>query len=55
MRRTEEDMMRPKRNTIGLKGVCGTVNLQDLIESIDIIDYISQFVDLEEKGGEFWG
>ena len=26
-----------------------------LIENIDIVDYISQFTDLEEKGGELWG
>lgn len=31
------------------------MELSDLIESIDIVDYISQFVDLTEKGGEFWG
>ena len=31
------------------------MELEDLIESIDIVDYISQFVDLEEKNGEFWG
>lgn len=31
------------------------MDLADLIESIDIVDYISQFVDLEEKNGEFWG
>lgn len=30
-------------------------DLQELIESIDIVDYISQFVALEEKSGEFWG
>ncbi len=28
---------------------------EDLIEEIDIVDYISQFVELEEKGGEYWG
>jgi hypothetical protein len=27
----------------------------ELIESIDIVEFISQFVDLEEKNGEFWG
>lgn len=31
------------------------MELEDLIESIDIVDYISQFVDLEEKNGEYWG
>lgn len=31
------------------------MDLQELIENIDIVDYISQFVDLEMKGGEFWG
>lgn len=29
--------------------------LRDLIQMIDIEEYISQFVDLEEKNGEFWG
>lgn len=31
------------------------MDLQDLIERIDIVEYISQFVELEEKAGEFWG
>ena len=31
------------------------MELEDLIEEIDIVDYISQFVDLTEKNGEFWG
>lgn len=31
------------------------MQLSDLIQSIDIVEYISQFVDLEEKNGEFWG
>lgn len=31
------------------------MEISDLIESIDIVDYISQFVDLEERFGEFWG
>lgn len=31
------------------------MDLQELIENIDIVDYISQFVELEEKSGEFWG
>ena len=31
------------------------MDLEDLIEAIDIVDYISQFVDLEERGEEFWG
>lgn len=31
------------------------MDLSDLIDSIDIVDYISQFVELEEKNGEFWG
>lgn len=32
-----------------------TVELEDLIDSIDIVEYISQFVELEEKNGEYWG
>lgn len=31
------------------------MELNELLESIDIVDYISQFVELEEKGGEWWG
>ena len=31
------------------------MDLQDLIRNVDIVDYISQFVELEEKSGEFWG
>lgn len=31
------------------------MELEDLIQSVDIVDYISQFIDLEEKNGEFWG
>lgn len=31
------------------------MELQDLMNSIDIVEFISQFVDLEEKNGEFWG
>lgn len=30
-------------------------DMNDLIENVDIVDYISQFVDLEERNGEFWG
>lgn len=31
------------------------MELEDLINSIDIVEYISQFVDLEKKGDEYWG
>lgn len=31
------------------------MDLQELIEEIDIVEFVSQFVELEEKGGEFWG
>lgn len=31
------------------------MDLEELINSIDIVEYISQFVELEEKNGEFWG
>lgn len=31
------------------------MELSDLIESIDILEYISQFVELEQKGDEWWG
>ena len=29
--------------------------LSDLIDSIDIVEYIGQFVDLQQRGEEFWG
>lgn len=31
------------------------MDLSELLETIDIVEYISQFVELEEKGGEYWG
>lgn len=31
------------------------MELEELIEKIDIVEYISQYVELEEKNGEFWG
>lgn len=31
------------------------MELEELIKSVDIVEYISQFVDLEEKNGEWWG
>lgn len=31
------------------------MDLSELIESIDIVDYISQFVKLEKRGEEYWG
>lgn len=31
------------------------MELGDLIETIDIVEYISQYVELEEQNGEFWG
>lgn len=31
------------------------IELEKLIRSIDIVEYISQYVDLEEKNGEWWG
>lgn len=31
------------------------MELNELIQSIDIVEYISQFVDLEQKGDEWWG
>ena len=31
------------------------VDLRELILSIDIVEYLSQFVDLEQRGEEFWG
>lgn len=31
------------------------MDLNELIESIDIVEYISQYVELNEKNGEYWG
>lgn len=31
------------------------MELSELIESIDIVEYISQFVDMEQRGDEWWG
>lgn len=31
------------------------MDLEELIKSIDIVEYISQYVDLEERGEEWWG
>lgn len=31
------------------------MELEELIESIDIVEFLSQFVDLEERNGEWWG
>lgn len=31
------------------------MELEELLRQTDIVDYISQFVELEERGGEFWG
>ena len=31
------------------------MELHDLIESVDIVAFISQFVELEQRGDEFWG
>lgn len=31
------------------------MELEELIESIDIVEYISQYIELEEKNGEYWG
>lgn len=31
------------------------MDLQELIANVDIVEYISQYVELEKKGGEFWG
>lgn len=31
------------------------MELEELIEAVDIAEYISQYVELEERNGEFWG
>ena len=30
------------------------MELSELIDSVDILEYISQYADFEEKGGEYW-
>lgn len=31
------------------------MELEDLLSSIDIVEFLSQYVDLEERNGEYWG
>lgn len=31
------------------------MEIEELVQSVDIVDYISQFVELEERNGEYWG
>lgn len=31
------------------------MEISEMLETIDIVDFISQFVELEEKNGEYWG
>lgn len=31
------------------------MELSEILQQIDIVDYISQYVELEERNGEFWG
>jgi len=31
------------------------MELEELLQHVDIVDYISQYVDLTEKNGEYWG
>ena len=31
------------------------MELSELIQSIDIVEYISQFIELEQRGEEWWG
>lgn len=31
------------------------MDVQEILESVDIVDLISKYVDLQEKNGEFWG
>ena len=31
------------------------MELEELIRSIDIVEFISQFVELEQRGDEWWG
>lgn len=31
------------------------MDVNELLKSIDIVDLVSHYVDLEEKNGEYWG
>ena len=31
------------------------MEISDLIDAVDIVDFLSQYTELEEKGGEWWG
>lgn len=31
------------------------MELEELVQSVDIVEYVSQYVDLEERNGEYWG
>lgn len=31
------------------------MEVSEIIDMIDMVEYVSQYIDLEEKGGEFWG
>lgn len=31
------------------------MEIRDILDAVDIVEVVSEFVDLEEKGGEFWG
>lgn len=31
------------------------MDVKEVLEQIDIVDFLSQYVELEEKGGEYWG
>jgi len=31
------------------------MEVSDIIERVDIVEYVSQYTDLEEKNGELWG
>ena len=31
------------------------MDLKDIMDSVDIVEYISQYVDLTQRGSEYWG
>lgn len=31
------------------------MDVEEILDKIDIVDFVSQYVELEERGGEFWG
>lgn len=53
---TEITFSTVRLHSIGWKALTDLLmDLKELIRSIDIVEYISQYVELEQKGQEYWG